>query len=88
MPLSPQQLDRLGALLLAAAPGENPVPAIRAGLPGMAVSRCDAADLAGETLFLRAGNYDVFLVDNSEHCWRITDDPRLAGGVVIANRER
>lgn len=84
MPLSPQQIDGLGQLLGAAAAAANPVPQIRAGFPGLAVSRCDASDMRGETAFRRFGAYDVFLVDTSNHCWRIIDDPLQASGVVIA----
>jgi len=25
----------------------------------------------------------LFLVDTSNHCWKIVDDPQQAGGVVI-----
>lgn len=84
MALSSQQIDGLAQLLAAAAPPANPVPQIRAGFPGLAVSRCDASDMRGETVFRRCGAYDVFLVDTSNHCWRIIDDPQQASGVVIA----
>lgn len=84
MPLTPQQLDGLDQLLVPLAPAVNPVPLIRAGFPGLSVSRCDASDMRGETPYRRAGDYDVFLVDTASHCWRIVDDPQDAGGVVIA----
>jgi hypothetical protein len=84
MPLTPQQLDGIDALLASLAAGANPVPLIRAGFPGVAVSRCDASDMRGETPFRRVGQYDVFLVDSGSHCWRIVDDPQQAGGVVLA----
>lgn len=84
MALSQAQLDQVGALLQRAAPGANPLPELRAAFPGLVFSRCDASDMSGETPVLRAGSYDLFLVDNSDHCWRITADPHSAGGVVIA----
>jgi len=84
MALSQEQLDQVGALLLHVAPGANPLPELRAAFPGLVFSRCDASDMSGETAVARAGSYDLFLVDNSEHCWRIVSDPHSAGGVVIA----
>ena len=84
MALSREQLDQVGAQLQRAAPGDNPLPGLRAAFPGLVFSRCDASDMSGETPALRAGSYDLFLVDNSDHCWRITADPHSAGGVVIA----
>lgn len=84
MALSPEQLAQVGALLLRIAPGDNPLPELRAAFPGLVFSRCDASDMFGEIPSLRAGRYDLYLVDNSEHCWRITADPHSAGGVVIA----
>ena len=86
MSLTSEQLDRLGALLLAMVPGENPVAAVRAELPQIKVSRCDATDMRGETPYRCAGDYAVFLVDTGSHCWRIVDDPQAAGGVVIVGR--
>lgn len=86
MALSEEQLAGMGALLLAAAPQDNPVPAIRAGFPGLHVSRCDAADMRGETPYRRAGEFELFLVDTASHCWQIVDDPQHASGVVVAPR--
>lgn len=84
MPLSAQQLDGLNQLLLSITPENNPVTQIRASFPAISVSRCDASDMRGELPFRRAGEYDVFLVDTSNHCWRIIDDPQNASGIVIA----
>jgi hypothetical protein len=84
MALTPQQLDGIGQLLVSLAPDINPLPALRASLPGLAVSRCDASDMRGETAFRLAGAYQVFLVDTASHCWRMVDNPDHASGVVIA----
>jgi hypothetical protein len=84
MTLSPEQLSGLERLLLAVDAGANPLPQIRAGFPGISVSRCDADDMRGESPYRHSGGYDLFLVDTSNHCWRIVDDPLAASGVVIA----
>ncbi|SIR46427.1 hypothetical protein SAMN05421829_11656 [Aromatoleum tolulyticum] len=84
MSVTAEQLAHVCTLLQRTGPAENPLPALRAALPGMVFTRCDASDMDGETPATRAGDYDLYLVDNSDHCWRITTDPQHAGGVVIA----
>lgn len=86
MGLSASDLARLDALLLDASPGAEALGAVRAELPHLRVSRCDASDMRGETPYRRSGAYDVFLVDNRSHCWQLVDDPESAGAVVIARR--
>lgn len=87
MALTPDQVERLAALLVAVPTDANPVPAIRASFPELSVSRCDAVDMRGEAPFRRVGDFDVFLVDTSNHCWRIIDDPAAATGVVLSPRD-
>jgi hypothetical protein len=84
MALSPDQLSGLLRLLSAAEAGVNPLPQIRAALPGITVTRCDAEDMRGELPYRRSGGYDLFLVDTASHCWRIVDDLQAAGGIVLA----
>ena len=84
MALTSAQVQGIESLLLASASGINPLPQIRAGFPGLQATRCDADDMRGESPYRRSGGYDLFLVDTSNHCWKIVDDPQLAGGVVIA----
>ena len=84
MALTSDQLHGAAALLLATARGANPLAALRASLPGVAVTRCEADDMRGEAPWLRSGGYDLFLVDTASHCWRIVADPASASGIVLA----
>lgn len=86
MTISIDQVESLASVLMALPSGENPVPAVRAGFPELAVSRCSADDMRDETPFRRVGDFDVFLVDTSSHCWRIIDEPAIATGVILALR--
>lgn len=86
MAISPDQVECLASVLVAVPIGENPVPRVRTSFPELAVSRCDAADLRDETPFCRVGDFDVFLVDTSSHCWRIIEEPATATGVILAAR--
>ncbi|HAN56039.1 MAG TPA: hypothetical protein DCQ77_07575 [Betaproteobacteria bacterium] len=86
MTISMDQVENLASVLVALPSGENPVPIVRASFPELAVSRCDAADMRDETPFCRVGDFDVFLVDTSSHCWRIIDEPATATGLILAAR--
>lgn len=86
MTISADQVECLASVLVAVPAGENPVPRVRASFPELAVSRCDAADMRDETPFRRVGDFDVFLVDTSSHCWRIIDEPATATGLILAAR--
>jgi hypothetical protein len=86
MGLTIEQLQGAAAFLLSLEPGVNPLPPLRACLPGVALTRCDASDMGGEVPFCRSGDYDLFLVDTSNHCWRIVDQPGLASGMLLASR--
>jgi hypothetical protein len=88
MSILPEQLENLSALLVALPQGENPVPAVRSQFPKISVSRCTDEDMRDKIPFLRQGNYDVFLVDTSNHCWRIVDEPATASGVILAELKR
>ncbi|BBO99667.1 DUF6129 family protein [Sulfuriferula nivalis] len=84
MTITHDQVSSLTSLLVALPRGENPVAAVRSSFPEMSVSRCSADDMRDETPFRRVGDYDVFLVDTSNHCWRIIDEPATATGVILA----
>lgn len=84
MALAPEQVDAIVGILNSTAAGANPVPAIRAALPGLTVSRCDALDMRGEAVFQKLAGHQLFLVDTRDHCWRIVTDPAQASGVVVA----
>lgn len=86
MTISPDQFENIASMLVALPSGENPVPSVRASFPELAVSRCAADDMRGELPFLRAGDFDVFLVDTSKLCWRIIDEPTTATGLILAAR--
>lgn len=80
--MQPDQLDTLHALLSA---GRSDGPALRAALPRLTVTRCDAADL-DQTPYRSYAGLDLHLVDGSGHCWQITTDPAAATGIVLARR--
>ena len=70
----------LGATPAAAVAGE-----LKRCIPGLAVMRCDAADVLEEPYRSYAG-LDLHLIDGSSHCPKVTDDPLRAGGVLLAVR--
>jgi hypothetical protein len=86
MGLSAQQLETITGLLLQLAPGTNPLPALRSQLHELAITRCDADDMRGETPYRRLPAFDLYLVDAASHCWTLVADPSDASGVIVTPR--
>lgn len=80
--MQPSELDALHALLSA---GHNDGPSLRAALPALSVTRCDAGDL-DQAPYRRYAGFDLHLVDGAGHCWQITADPAAATGIVLARQ--
>ena len=54
--------------------------------PGMTVTGTHA-DAMAEEPFKTQGPAAIYLVDNANHCWVITEKPEAANGVVVALRD-
>jgi hypothetical protein len=86
MALSVRETGAIAGVVAIAAPGVDPVAALRLEFPGLMVSRCDALDMRDETPFHTTPTFDLYLVDTSSHCWRVVVDPNEASGVIVASR--
>ena len=84
--ISANDLARIGTLLAAPPAGGNPLASFRTDFPGLSLTRCDASDMGGETPYQEYASFDLYLVDGSDHCWRLTGDPEAATGIVVAAR--
>jgi hypothetical protein len=61
---------------------------LREFLPSILVTSCDASDMGVEEPFRDSPKGLVYLVDRSEHCWKITTDPETATGILFAKRRK
>ncbi len=86
MGLSSDDIKDIDALLGAPDAGPETFAKIRARFPGLPVTRADASDVDSETPFRQYHRFDLFLVDGSGHCLRITALPERASGLVLAAR--
>ncbi|MBI1175241.1 MAG: hypothetical protein GC139_08245 [Sideroxydans sp.] len=63
--------------------GEPLAPGLRSLFPDIVFVRCDAEDM--DTAPYRSGtHYQLYLLDRSELCIRLTDQLESADGVIIA----
>ncbi|WP_076861950.1 hypothetical protein [Bradyrhizobium mercantei] len=85
MALGPDELIEIQQLLAAADADTGSVVELRRRFPQLACVRCDASDVT-EQPFRRFRNFDLHLVDGSDHCMQITADPARAIGIVLAKR--
>ena len=86
MALNNDALAFLEAALGSAEADAAALAEFRQDFPGCSLTRCDASDLGVEIPFRRYPRFDLYLVDANDHCWRITDDPARATGVVVAHK--
>lgn len=84
--ITQEDLARIDGLLATPPAEANPLADFRARFPGLSLTRCDAQDMSGEVPFRAYPKFDLYLVDGRDHCWRITDDPGAATGIVVAAR--
>jgi hypothetical protein len=82
MALSAAQIDRLCAVIAEAGPDAASV--LRAALPPGTLTTCDARDVDTHEPAARLPGWELHLVDASNHCWALTDNPQQATGIVLA----
>lgn len=86
MALTENDLAQLEALLGSVAVGGNPLADFRQRFPGLSLTRCDVSDMGSDEPFRTYPGFNLYLVDGSNHCWRITGDTAAATGIVVAQR--
>ena len=86
MALNAQDLAFLDAVLGPEDANASAFAAIRARLPKMSLTRCDPGDVDSETPVRRYARWELYLVDGTAHCWRLTTDPAKATGLVVTPR--
>jgi hypothetical protein len=86
MALSAEDIATLDALLGGHAVEADVLKALRAQLAGLSLTSCDVSDIDQEQPFRDYPCVSVYLVDAADHCWKMTDDPARATGLVVAKR--
>lgn len=84
MALTAQQLTEIDGLLSAPDADRGTILSLRALLPELSLTRCDASDVDTDQPFRRYPRFDLYLVDGASHCWQLTCDPDRATGLLLA----
>lgn len=88
MALETEAIARIDALLTAMggeAESGTVAFALQRLVPGIALRQCDASDVLEEP-FRAVGLCDLHLLDTTNHCIRVTDNPEEATGILLAAR--
>jgi hypothetical protein len=87
MPMNETQITAIEASIKALMATGNPlVPGLRSMFPDITFVRCSAGDM--DAVPYRANNkYQLYLMDRSEACIRLTDQLECADGVIVAEVE-
>ncbi|MBS1211529.1 MAG: uncharacterized protein H6R26_145 [Proteobacteria bacterium] len=86
MALAAESLDQIRALLETEGPVAERIASLRQAFPGVSLTRCDSGDMDTETPVLETRSFEVYLIDTSEHCVRITTQPEAATGLIVAEK--
>ena len=86
MALNEGDLTAIDAMLSGGAEASG-LAGFRQRFPGLSLTRCDAADIDTEVPFREYPGWSLFLVDATDHCWKITGDPARATGIVVARHK-
>ena len=84
MPITTEQFLEIDRLLASGGANGATVASLRKIGPGMTATRCDASDMADETPFRTYERANLYLLDGRDHCVRVTNDPDVATGLIIA----
>ncbi|MDR3463979.1 MAG: hypothetical protein P4L76_16855 [Beijerinckiaceae bacterium] len=86
MILSINDLSAIDDVLNAPDAGATAFAALRAQFPTLTLTRCDASDMT-EAPFRTYRQFDLHLIDSSDHCVRIVPDITGATGIILARKE-
>jgi hypothetical protein len=86
MAIATTALDEIRLLLEGDGSAAERIASLRKAFPGVSLTRCDASDMDAETPVLQTAGFDVYLIDTSEHCVRITTQPEAATGLILAEK--
>jgi hypothetical protein len=84
MAITDQDLAEIETLLAGGGVGGAFSVKFRERFPGLTLTRCAASDMDHEVSYRRYPGFDLYLVDRSDHCWRMTADLGRATGIVLA----
>lgn len=86
MAIQAEQLQAIDEILATAVADHATVSNLRRIAPSLSATRCDRTDIQDETPFRSYESCDLFLLDGRDHCVKITSDPSVATGLVLAPR--
>ncbi len=86
MSIEADQLRAIDDILATAVADHAAVATLRRLAPGLSATRCDQTDIQDETPFRSYERCNLYLIDARDHCVKITSDPAVATGLVLAPR--
>jgi hypothetical protein len=78
------QLVNIARLVEAQGLDERTVTRLRMIYPGMHFTYCLDDDVTAVEPVQEGSNFNIYLVDARAHCLRLTEDPQVATGLVLA----
>lgn len=82
--ISQEQLTEISRFVESEGISEVTVSGLRANYPGMHFTYCMDDDVTAVDPVQERENFNIYLVDARQHCLRLTNDPDVATGLVLA----
>ncbi len=83
MPIGTAELVDIETVLHEAAGSAQAIADLRHRFAALSVTQCDASDVDLETPVRVLPRFSLYLVDGTDHCWRLTTDTARATGLVV-----
>lgn len=80
-------LDGIVSQIEAEGLSEDMVMGLRSSWPGLHFTYCSDDDICGPKPVRESEKFNLYLVDATEHCLRMTNNPEVATGIVLAEIE-
>ena len=87
MAITDSELKQIETLFAVGAADAGVAAEFRRRFPGLSLTRCAASDMNGEQPYRCTSGFDLYLVDRTDHCWRLTTESARATGIVLAQHK-
>lgn len=85
--ISSEQINQVADTASACLLSQETVDALRSRFPDIHFTYCMDDDVVSANPVYESDQFNLYLIDSSNHCLSFTQDPELATGIVVAELE-
>ena len=85
--ISSEQLTQVAETAKSSLLSQETVDGLRSSFPDIHFTYCMDDDVVSANPVFESDQFNLYLIDSSNHCLSFTQDPELATGIVVAELE-